>query len=74
MCLTNYYKIVAPTKQVDASQEIFALGMCQLVGSFAGSLPITASFGSIGAVGLRDHLQRRLLQALGLLKRTENCR
>ena len=34
-----------PTKQVDASQEIFALGMCQLVGSFAGSLPITASFG-----------------------------
>jgi sodium-independent sulfate anion transporter 11 len=34
-----------PTKQLDASQEIFALGMCQLVGSFAGSLPITASFG-----------------------------
>ena len=34
-----------PAKQVDASQEIFALGMCQLVGSFAGSLPITASFG-----------------------------
>ena len=34
-----------PTKKMDASQEIFALGMCQLVGSFAGSLPITASFG-----------------------------
>ena len=34
-----------PTKQVDASQEILALGMCQFVGSFAGSLPITASFG-----------------------------
>ena len=34
-----------PTKPLYASQEIFALGMCQLVGSFAGSLPITASFG-----------------------------
>ena len=34
-----------PTKPLHASQEIFALGMCQLVGSFAGSLPITASFG-----------------------------
>ena len=30
---------------MDASQEILALGMCQFVGSFAGSLPITASFG-----------------------------
>ena len=34
-----------PTKPLHASHEIFALGMCQLVGSFAGSLPITASFG-----------------------------
>ena len=34
-----------PTKPLQASQEILALGMCQLIGSFAGSLPITASFG-----------------------------
>ena len=30
---------------MDASQEIVALGMCQFIGSFVGSLPITASFG-----------------------------
>jgi len=34
-----------PTKSINASQEILALGVCQFVGSFAGSLPITASFG-----------------------------
>jgi sodium-independent sulfate anion transporter 11 len=30
---------------VAASQEILALGVSQLVGSFAGSMPVTASFG-----------------------------
>ena len=30
---------------MDASQEITALGLCNFVGSFIGSLPITASFG-----------------------------
>ena len=30
---------------MDASQEIVALGVCQFVGSFIGSMPVTASFG-----------------------------
>ena len=30
---------------MDASQEIVALGICQFVGSFIGTLPITCSFG-----------------------------
>ena len=28
-----------------ANQEIVALGMCNFIGSFIGSMPITASFG-----------------------------
>ena len=35
----------APTSKMDASKEIVALGMCQFVGSFIGTLPITCSFG-----------------------------
>ena len=35
----------APSRQVDASQELIALGSCQIVGSFFGSMPVTASFG-----------------------------
>ena len=34
-----------PGATMDASQEIVALGMCQFVGSFIGSMPVTASFG-----------------------------
>jgi hypothetical protein len=30
---------------MEASQEMVALGLCQVFGSCAGSLPITASFG-----------------------------
>lgn len=31
--------------KVDASQEIISLGLCNFVGSFVGSMPITASYG-----------------------------
>ena len=34
-----------PGATMDASQEIVALGVCQFVGSFIGSMPVTASFG-----------------------------
>ena len=40
-----WYHFSAPTKSIDSTQEILALGICQFVGSFAGSLPVTASFG-----------------------------
>ena len=30
---------------MDASQEITALGLCNFIGSFIGSMPVTASFG-----------------------------
>ena len=36
---------LAPGSTMDASQEIVALGVCQFVGSFIGSMPVTASFG-----------------------------
>jgi sodium-independent sulfate anion transporter 11 len=44
---TNYLilQISAPGQGVDTSQEIFALGSCQMVGSFVGSMPVTASIG-----------------------------
>ena len=35
----------APGSKLDPSQEMIALGMCQFVGSFVGSMPVTASFG-----------------------------
>ena len=41
---------------MDASQEMIALGSCQLLGSFVGSMPVTASFGRSavnGASGVR---------------------
>ena len=41
---------------MDASQEMIALGSCQLLGAFVGSMPVTASFGRSavnGASGVR---------------------
>lgn len=38
-------KHYAGTKKMEASQEMVALGLCQVFGSCTGSLPITASFG-----------------------------
>ncbi len=35
----------APSQRVPASQELLALGTSQLVGSFVGSICVTASFG-----------------------------
>ena len=35
----------APTQRVHACQEMFALGTCNLVGSFVGSMPVVASLG-----------------------------
>jgi sodium-independent sulfate anion transporter 11 len=37
--------MMAGTKKMEASQEMVALGLCQVFGSCTGSLPITASFG-----------------------------
>ena len=39
------FPLPAPSRQVDASQELIALGSCQILGSFFGSMPVTASFG-----------------------------
>ena len=36
---------VAPGQRIDTSQEVLALGACQLAGSFVGSMPVTASIG-----------------------------
>ena len=36
---------LAPSQKMDASQEITALGLCNFIGSFIGSMPVTASFG-----------------------------
>ena len=36
---------LAPSQKMDASQEITALGLCNFIGSFVGSMPVTASFG-----------------------------
>ena len=38
-------KHYAGTRKMAASQEMIALGFCQFVGSFTGSIAITASFG-----------------------------
>ncbi|XP_059061787.1 sodium-independent sulfate anion transporter-like [Achroia grisella] len=37
-------KAFAEGGKVDATQEMIALGLCNIVGSFAGSMPITGSF------------------------------
>ena len=34
----------AGAKQIDANQEMIALGMCNLLGSFVSSMPVTGSF------------------------------
>jgi sodium-independent sulfate anion transporter 11 len=36
--------VSAQGKVVDASQEMIAVGMCNLIGSFFGSYPVNASF------------------------------
>mgnify|MGYP005984332669 FL=1 len=36
--------VVAKGKVIDASQEMIAVGMCNLIGSFFGSYPVNASF------------------------------
>ena len=43
--MSNDFAFSAPSSKMDASQEIVALGLCQFVGSFIGTLPITCSFG-----------------------------
>jgi sodium-independent sulfate anion transporter 11 len=37
-------KAFAQGKVIDASQEMIAVGMCNLIGSFFGSYPVNASF------------------------------
>merc|ERR1719361_834836 len=43
LAIAKFY--TSPGITMDASQEIVALGVCQFVGSFIGSMPVTASFG-----------------------------
>lgn len=43
IAIAKFYTV--PGSNMDASQEIMALGMCQFFGSFVGSMPVTASFG-----------------------------
>ncbi|PSN38149.1 Sodium-independent sulfate anion transporter [Blattella germanica] len=65
-------------KSVDATQELFALGMCNVMSSFVGSMPITASFSRTAvnsATGVRTPLGGLMtgtivLLALGLLTST----
>jgi sodium-independent sulfate anion transporter 11 len=37
--------VSAKGKPVDATRELCALGMCNIIGSFVGSMPVSASFG-----------------------------
>lgn len=39
-----YYYILAKGKSVDATQELIALGFCNIAGSFVRSMSITGSF------------------------------
>ena len=41
----SFSNLFLGTKKMEASQEMVALGLCQVLGSCTGSLPITASFG-----------------------------
>jgi sodium-independent sulfate anion transporter 11 len=36
--------VAAKGKPVDSSQEMIALGLSNILGSFVGSMPVTASF------------------------------
>lgn len=44
ICLINSNLITAKGKIVNASQEMIALGMCNIMGSFVSSMPVTGSF------------------------------
>ena len=44
-CQLEFPYPAAPTQRVHACQEMFALGTCNLVGSFVGSMPVVASLG-----------------------------
>lgn len=39
-----YYFVIAKGKTVDATQEMIALGCCNIFGSFVSSMPLTGSF------------------------------
>ena len=39
------FLVSAKGNPVDATQELCALGMCNIIGSFVGSMPVSASFG-----------------------------
>lgn len=43
LAIAKFY--TAPSQKMAANQEIVALGLCNFIGSFIGSLPVTASFG-----------------------------
>lgn len=45
----NQLKFVADGKALDATQEMIALGLCNIASSFAGSMPVTGAL-SRGAV------------------------
>ena len=48
--LFNKFFALAPGARVDISQEILALGSSQLLGSFVGSMAVTASIGRSGKI------------------------
>ena len=41
----HIFLVSAKGKPVDATRELCALGMCNIIGSFVGSMPVSASFG-----------------------------
>lgn len=61
MCYTSIFNsiILAHGKVVDATQEMIAVGMCNIAGSFFKSYPVTASF-SRGAVGAASGIRTPL--------------
>jgi sodium-independent sulfate anion transporter 11 len=40
----TFLLVAAKGKPVDSSQEMIALGLSNILGSFVGSMPVTASF------------------------------
>jgi MFS superfamily sulfate permease-like transporter len=42
-CISLLVSVAAKGKAVDASQEFFALGLCNILGSFVRSFPIAGS-------------------------------
>lgn len=78
MVVCVFFWVVAKGKTINATQEMLALGLCNVVGSFVRSMPVTGSFTRTAvnnASGVKTTLGGLLtgsmvLLALGLLTST----